>query len=266
MTLNNSFYFFLILAQLSYGQHTLDTLYANEHQNVVLFFPDPIQKAVSGHSGFVFTYNREKGEHFGLLQGVPGEDSNLLVITSEGSVYAFQLQYARKLSQYHHFISKNKSIGNARPLASRAVPVPEDLDSLKKQPDRYREFCDSLVSGKRKHLAVRRKKGLHLRLEDMVYYREAVYMVLQLRNRSTIDFEVGHLNIHRVSGSTKSRAAYQEVPLHVRYRYRQPTFVHHGETKRFVLVVPKFVLGYRERLQISLSEFHGRRQIRLKCP
>ena len=35
------------------GQRALDTLQANEFKNVALFFPSPIERAVTGHEGFV---------------------------------------------------------------------------------------------------------------------------------------------------------------------------------------------------------------------
>lgn len=49
----------------------LDTIYANDTKNVALFFPEPIRQGVTGADNFVFTYNREKEQYFGLLQAKP---------------------------------------------------------------------------------------------------------------------------------------------------------------------------------------------------
>lgn len=54
----------------------LDTIYANDTKNVALFFPEPIRQGITGSENFVFTYNREKEQYFGLLQAKPGKESN----------------------------------------------------------------------------------------------------------------------------------------------------------------------------------------------
>ena len=63
----------------------LDTIYANDTKNVALFFPEPIRQGITGSDNFVFTYNREKEQYFGLLQAKPGKESNLLVVNRNGS-------------------------------------------------------------------------------------------------------------------------------------------------------------------------------------
>ena len=49
----------------------LDTIFANESKIVALFFPAPIRQGITGAENFVFTYNREQEQHFGLLQASP---------------------------------------------------------------------------------------------------------------------------------------------------------------------------------------------------
>src|SRR5690606_39814640 len=105
----------LLMAIFMWGslnaQKTLDTLYANEKKNVALFFPDPIRQGITGTTNFVFTYTREKAQYFGLLQAQPGEESNLLVVTDDGSVYSYILKYAKTLPKLNHFVPKSASIG-----------------------------------------------------------------------------------------------------------------------------------------------------------
>jgi len=42
----------------------LDTIYANDHMNVALFFSEPIKQGIAGSNNFVFTYNREKEGYY----------------------------------------------------------------------------------------------------------------------------------------------------------------------------------------------------------
>ncbi len=72
-----TFTIILLLAVISpvNAQKALDTLYANDKKNVALFFPSAIRQGITGASHFVFTYNREKRQYFGLLQAQPGEET-----------------------------------------------------------------------------------------------------------------------------------------------------------------------------------------------
>ena len=59
----------LCVAAFSNAQNdmVLDTIYANNKKNVALFFPNTIRQGITGSDNFVFTYNREKGQYFGLM-------------------------------------------------------------------------------------------------------------------------------------------------------------------------------------------------------
>ena len=87
----------LCSAQTTEQQSPLDTIYANDEKNVALFFPDPIRQGITGSDNFVFTYNREKQQYFGLLQAKPGKESNLLVINQNGSIFSYIVRYKEQL-------------------------------------------------------------------------------------------------------------------------------------------------------------------------
>ena len=87
----------LICSISIFAQKPLDTIYANDQKNVALFFPNPIRQGITGANHFVFTYNREKEQYFGLLQAKPGMESNLLTVTNDGKVYSYILKYKKEL-------------------------------------------------------------------------------------------------------------------------------------------------------------------------
>lgn len=91
-----------------------DTLYANQSHSLALIFPSPIRQALPGSGNFTFSYNREIFQHFGLLQASPGTDNNLLVLTNDGQVYSFALQYRKLLPETNKFIALDKSIGHEK--------------------------------------------------------------------------------------------------------------------------------------------------------
>lgn len=241
------------------GQRILDTLYANESKNVALFFPSPIQRAATGHEGFVFSYDREEAGYFGLLQGMEGPDSNLLVITTDGYVYAYILTYAKELSKLNQFVQEGDKIGLERPIGTSAPKVePPHKDSIPSK-----EVAKMLLDNPVKVLAQKHRKGLVFRLEDIRYFGNEAYLVCGLKNRSGIDFEIGYLDVLRVSGSKKRRASYQEIQLEIKQAFGLPQTLNDGDAIRFVVVLPKFVPGDNERLKLDLREAHGNRVLKI---
>ena len=110
----------------------LDTIYANDTKNVALFFPDPIKQGITGSVNFVFTYNREKEQHFGLLQASPGEESNLLIINRNGAVFSYIVRYKKQLSKLNYFIPGTQSIGNEKPVLENTEPKDSIGEKAKK--------------------------------------------------------------------------------------------------------------------------------------
>jgi hypothetical protein len=243
-----------------WGQRSLDTIYANASKNVALFFPSPIRQAIVGSEDFIFSYDREEAGHLGLLQGLEGVESNLLVITSDHQVYAYILKYAKELTELNHFVREGDGIGKIGPAKESEMKE----DSMVIVTSHFDRFSKLLLGRKQKNIITKRKMGIRLRLEDMVYDGREVYLVFGIRNRSGIDFELDRLEVFRVNGSAKRRASYQEIPLEPIYGHNVPKRIKDGETARFVYVLPKFVLGDREHLKLVLEEFHGNRCVELR--
>src|SRR5690606_19915714 len=114
------------------AQKPLDTIYANDKNIVALFFPEPVVQGITGASHFVFSYNREKQQYFGLLQAQRGEESNLLVVTDGGAVYSYILKYADTLSKLNYFISPEERIGEEVPISVDSMPKHKQLDSIER--------------------------------------------------------------------------------------------------------------------------------------
>lgn len=252
----------LCVAAFSNAQNdmVLDTIYANDKKNVALFFPNTIRQGITGSDNFVFTYNREKGQYFGLLQASLGEDSNLLVITNDGQVYAYILKYTDTISMLNHFISETESIGNEKPIlkSKKADTV------IKEKGDNvayYNRFSEYLLQLKHVSIATKRKKGMVLKLLELKYHKNEVYMVLEIKNRSGIDFDVDYVNVYRVNANNRQKASSQRLKQNVAYKYKIPKTVSNGNVERFVYVLPKFVLGDNEKLEIELMEQKGGRSL-----
>lgn len=245
------------------AQQKLDTIYANEHKNVALFFPKPIRQGITGASNFVFTYNREKQQYFGLLQAKRGTESNLLAITNDGQVYSYILKYRKELDKLNYFVAGNESIGNEvrKTIKKKTSVLP--ISEAKKRVIFFEKFSKYLLKLTPENLKTKRNKGLELRLQKIEYQGSEVYLVIEFTNKSGIDFEINYLKVYRINGNKKRKASYQRLEQETIYRFQFPTIVKNKESKRFVLTLPKFVLGDNEKLELKLKEFKGNRKIQL---
>jgi len=151
------------------AQQTLDTIYANDKKNVALFFPNQIRQGITGMENFVFTYNREKEQYFGLLQATPGTESNLLAITNDGQVYTYILKYSDTLQKLNYFIKKSESIGNEKPETIESA----ELEEVNKKGDNinlyYRRYSEYLLKSKLYTMTTKRKHGMVLKLLKVAY-------------------------------------------------------------------------------------------------
>ena len=263
------FLYAIFVCSFTLGQ-AQDTLYANDTHIVTLFFPSPIRQAVTGAEHFTFSYNRESGQHFGLLQANKGNDSNLLVLTEDGRVYTYGLAYSKHLLKTYRFVPIGESIGKETQtmpikLTIDSVPIPKPIESIKTDPliEPWEKGSEYVLDRKNPILKTKRKGGMVLRLKELFYHKNEVYVELAIQNRSAIDFEVDVLEIYRVNGKKGKRSSHQKVQLDPVYEHDQPSIIRPGHRHGFVYVLPKFTLGDTEKLLIELHEKKGNRMLRL---
>jgi hypothetical protein len=245
-------------------QSSVDTIFANDKMNVSLFFPNQIRQGITGTENFVFTYNREKEQYFGLLQAKPGEESNLLIITNDDQVYSYILKYSEHLSKLNYFIQDEESIGNEKPKIIDSLIVKDTLMDINDKTIYYKKFSEYLLRSKINPVTTKRNKRMVLRLLKVTYNKDEVYLVIEIKNNSGIDFDIDYLNISIIQGNKKQKASYQSLEQEVIYKHDMPKAVGNNNAMRLVYVLPKFVLGENEKLQIELRELKGSRKLVLR--
>lgn len=268
------------LAMVSFAREAqpLDTLYANEKMNLALFFPSEIRQGIVGADNFVFSYNKDKGQTLGLLKASKGTLSNLLVITSDGNVYSYIIQYAEVLNELNRFVTLSERIGDENKGKMMASPERDSIPSSvlhatsilknsikierkKYSPQFLQKSCATLLQRPERRNNVKRKDGISLGIKNLVYYEDLVFLQLELKNDSGIDYEIDDLKVAVVSGHDKRKASFQSLPLNSQYVFKIPNKIRNGETSRFVYVLPKFTLGDNEKLELRLSELKGNREL-----
>nr|WP_232225265.1 DUF4138 domain-containing protein [Seonamhaeicola sp. S2-3] len=243
----------------------LDTIYANEHKNVALFFPNPIRQGITGADHFVFTYNREKQQYFGLLQATPGKESNLLIINNNGEIFSYIVRYSPTLEKLNYFIPVSASIGNEKPMESHSDKTIQPVPSADPKARYYERFCSYLVN-RRQRIGKLKKRhdGMVMSIENIVFDREELYFVMTIENRSSLDYDVNflHLSIEtRKKGRKKSLQRLDVAPLYI---YGAPSKIKEGQKAKVVYAVPKFSISDERLALLELNERNGERNLKLK--
>lgn len=243
----------------------LDTIYANDTKNVALFFPEPIRQGITGSDNFIFTYNREKEQYFGLLQAKPGKESNLLVVNRNGSIFSYIVRYKSQLTKLNYFVPKSSSIGNERPILNDTTVVAKVKDSIDNKTFYYTKFSSYLLD-KRQRIGTiqKRNEGIVLSINNIVFDKEELYFVIQIENKSTLDYDLNFLNLSvetRQKGKKKSLQKLFQEPV---FKYNLPQRITEGKVVRLVYIMPKFSIGNDRRLIVELNEKNGERDLKLK--
>ncbi|MEE1963911.1 DUF4138 domain-containing protein [Allomuricauda taeanensis] len=255
-------FLFSLLSHLTL-QAQSDTLYVNDTHNLVLIFPEPITRAVTGHPHYQFGYDKDTPERLGLLQGHAGADSNLLVLTEDGLAYSFALAYRERLQEGHRFVKVGESIGTVEPEKPLDSLFQNPMPSLGSDTPQYRKASAYFLERNRSALKSKRKDGIILSLRDMAYYGKETYIVMDIENRSDIDFEVDFVQVFKTHGNPRKKSSYQKLAMEPLYKYLTPGLVKVGQKQRFIYVLPKFTVGNSEKLVVELREKRGSRHIRL---
>ena len=242
----------------------LDTIYANDQKNVALFFPEPIRQGITGSDNFVFTYNREKEQYFGLLQAKPGKESNLLVINRDGTIFSYIIGYKKQLEKLNYFIPTDKSIGNERPIPEDIADQLDSVGKLGKNNEYYQKFCSDLLKQKpRVGTIKKRSEDIVLSIENIVFHRGELFFLVRIENKSTLDYDLNYLDFSVEIRQKGRKKSLQRLKLEPRYTLNRPTKIAEGKTSRMVYVLPKFSLGNDRRVILELNESNGERNLKL---
>jgi hypothetical protein len=243
----------------------LDTIYANEQKNVALFFPNPIRQGITGSENFVFTYNREKEQYFGLLQATPGNESNLLVINNNGAIFSYIVRYKKQLSKLNYFIPESQRIGNEKPSIVDSTDVFESDTRFDGKAYYYQRFCSYLMNRKQTiGRLITRNDGIVLSVENIVFDKEELYFVIQIENKSSLDYDLNFLNLSiqtRKKGKKKSLQNLYQEPI---FMYNLPSKIKEKEVIKLVYVLPKFSISNERMVILELNEKNGERNLNLK--
>lgn len=116
INLKSTFFFLFLSLTLSHifvAQAQVKTIIeVTDQANTMLIFDTPIERGIVGNRKFSFSYDKSNPSTVGLLKGVKGDDTNLMIITTNGNLYNFKLKYKKEISKTSYFIKDSLAEGN----------------------------------------------------------------------------------------------------------------------------------------------------------
>jgi conjugative transposon TraN protein len=187
-------------------------------------------------------------------------ESNLSVITEDGSYYTFNVKYAGepvKLSvEMTDFIHDGeavnrpnnaldiymKELGNESPLLVNLI-----MKSIHK--NNKREI---------KHIGSKRF-GIQYLLKGIYSHNGLLYFHLQLKNSSNVPFDVDYITIKIVDKKVAKRTAIQEQVILPLRAFNNVTVIGGKSNERTIFTLPKFTIPDGKQLLVELNEKEGGR-------
>ena len=187
-------------------------------------------------------------------------ETNLSVITEDGSYYTFNVKYADepvKLSVemadfLHGWNVENKpkneipaflsDLGNESPYLVRLI-----METIHRN-----------NHAKIKHIGSR-YFGIQYTLKCIYSHNDLLFFHFQLKNKSTVAFDIDYLTFKIVDKKVAKRTAIQEQILIPLRSYNQVVTVSGGKEERTVFALPKFTIPDDKQLIIELTEKDGGR-------
>jgi len=192
-------------------------------------------------------------------KGFPGE-SNISVITDDGSYYSFNVKYADepvKLSVEMSDIIHSSGTGT-----SRGNNTDVYLDDLRgESPLLVNRIMQAIYKNNRKevkHIGCK-QFGMQYTLKGIYSHNNLMYFHNELKNSSNVPFNVGYISFKIVDKKVAKRTAIQEQTIAPLRAYNQIIVIDGRKTERTVFTLPRFTLPEGKQLLVELNEKDGGR-------
>ncbi len=167
-------------------------------------------------------------------------ETNLSVITDDGSVYSFVVCYNREPSVWVYHLPINK-IATPETYANIILDNPQTIGGIK---DKKWDILAQV-------------KGIYIR-GDVIYYQ------LYLANQSPVDYDVDLLRFYIRDKKKSTRTAVQENELKPLYVAGNITQVKANSTSVAIVAIDKFTIPEAKYLSIEVMEKNGGRHLSMR--
>ena len=190
-------------------------------------------------------------------------ETNLSVITDDGSYYTFNVKYADEPLKLSVEMADFLHGWNVENMPGNKIPV--YLSDLTESPYIVQFIMETIYKKDKKTIKNVSDKnfGIHCRLKGIYSHNDLLFLHLHLKNTSTVSYDIDFITFKIVDKKVAKRTAMQEqiiVPLR---SYNHVITVAGNKEERTVFTLPKFTIPKDKRLVIELVEKNGGRNQKL---
>lgn len=220
-----------------------------------LIFPYAI-KSVDRGSPDVLTQKANGVENILLVKA--GRENflqtNLSVITADGTLYSFLVNY-----------SENPSVVNLSFLKDTVDAQATLAISPEESEARIQAISEKIKSKKRTLRGVKgNKDGIGFRLNGLYIKGDVFYFQVELQNQSHIPFAIDMLRFFIKDEKLHKRTVSQEVELQPLYVWGDTSVIKEQSKSTLVIALPKFTIPDKKYLHVQLMEKGGGRALSIK--
>lgn len=182
--------------------------------------------------------------------------TNLSVITIDGKLYSFTIDYSAQPNQLNIVVGKEDSIFNSSNApVTLSVGYNEAL---------IKSVSERILDMKAKHLKAVRDYQMKLQLNGIYINQDVMYFPLRLQNKSNVSYDADNINFTIRDKQKPKRTATQELSLTPVFTYNPFSTVEADSSATCVIALPKFTLANSKYLSIQILEKNGGRNLFLK--
>lgn len=181
-------------------------------------------------------------------------ETNLSVITSDGKLYSFILNYSSNPSLLNISFTKDTAL-------EETVPLLQSENN-----EAQLQLTSERIANKKRMLPAIHdyKYKIDFRLNGIYIKGDVVFYQLEIKNHSNINYNIDMLRFDIIDEKKSKRTASQEIEMQPFYVYGD-TSVIKGQSKNIlVFALPKFTIPNKKYLSIQLMEKNGGRHLSLR--
>ena len=180
-------------------------------------------------------------------------NSNLTVITEDGSFYSFAVQY-KEVPQKLNLKIQQAGISALADFGNQIQAESELEETARK------------VSTKNRSMpAIRQRRFLTgVALTGIYIEKDLLYFQLRLENQTNIPYDIEQFRLFIRDNKQSKRSASQELEQSPLLVYGDAARIPAQSTQTLVVVLPKFTIPDQKHLKIELMEENGGRHLQIK--
>ncbi|WP_339881192.1 conjugative transposon protein TraN [uncultured Algoriphagus sp.] len=181
------------------------------------------------------------------------QNSNLTVITEDGSFYSFAVQY-KEVPQKLNLKIQQAGISDLADFGKR-IQAESELE----------ETARKVATKNRSMPALRQRRFLTgIALTGIYIEKDLLYFQLRLENQTNIPYDIEQFRLFILDNKESKRSASQELEQSPLLIYGNAERISAQSNQTLVVVLPKFTIPDQKHLKIKMMEESGGRHLKIK--